>query len=81
MSICFQCGKRLADRVGRIVEGVTRDYHGTSVRMHQRCAETFDKSKPLSARASTTEDGHVYADNGEVSPFRTVYRKPADIES
>lgn len=41
MGLCFVCGKRLVDAVGREVEGVKRSYHGYEVRMHKCCATDF----------------------------------------
>ncbi len=47
--ICFMCGKRLVDAVGKPVTPVEREYHGTTVRMHKVCSKTFDSDKPLTA--------------------------------
>ena len=47
--ICFQCGKRLNDAVGRPIVPVERDYHGHTIKLHKVCAKTFDADKPLTA--------------------------------
>ncbi len=72
--ICFECGKRLKDAVGREVPGVERHYHGATVRMHKVCASRFD-SGHVTARAITQESGETYADDGAYSPLRYVYRR------
>lgn len=79
MAICFQCGKRLADAMGRTVAGVERDYHGNPVKLHKSCAKTFDANKTPTARAATTEDGYVYADEGRHNPFRTVFKRQGEL--
>lgn len=43
--ICFQCGKRLYDAIGRVVIGVERKIDGNPVRLHKVCARTFDEDQ------------------------------------
>lgn len=80
MSICFHCGKRLTDIFGRTAAGVVRDYHGGKVQLHKSCSKKFDADRSPTARATTSTDGHVYADDGAFSPFRTVYKRPGDMQ-
>ena len=52
--ICFVCGNRLVDRVGRPVEGTSRLLDGTRVRMHKCCSETFDREHAKNPAQHTT---------------------------
>ena len=40
--MCFVCGQRLKDAMGRVVLGVERFVDGNKVRMHKVCSKTFD---------------------------------------
>jgi len=49
--ICYVCGQRLVQAVThKPVSGVERNVDGNPVRMHKRCAESFDADRPLTAR-------------------------------
>lgn len=73
MAMCFECGKVIGQAPATV-----RDYHGTSVTLHKACATRA--GRPVTARATTCETGEVYADTGEFSPMRLVYRRPGEIE-
>ena len=40
IGICFVCGKRLVDVLGRPVTPVVQEYHGNEIKMHQVCAKS-----------------------------------------
>ena len=62
--ICFVCGKRLLDALGRPIVPVVQQYHGNEIKMHQTCAKSHSAAAPLTARASTTELGSTLAEDG-----------------
>ena len=41
--ICYVCGKRLVDAMGRPVNGVDRTIDGNPVKLHDVCSRTFDR--------------------------------------
>jgi hypothetical protein len=67
MAMCFECGKVIGNS-----PSTTRDYHGARVTLHKACNTRMAK-RHVTARATTCETGETYADEGDRSPFRTVF--------
>lgn len=78
--ICFHCGKRLLDDVGRAITPVEINYHGNTVRTHKGCARQLQRKTPT-ARAITNATGDVYVDDRDgQTPLRGLRRRAWETE-